>query len=99
MQPIRKQLESWGTARLCEEAARLIRDKGNGDLWESFMQELIVRALGQPSTPKRAPVRGNREANLAELENRLMIQAQQLKGAVKLNEYLTSQVRTAKGAH
>lgn len=44
------------------------------------MQELIVRALGQPTTPKRASVRGSRDVNLAEIEHRLTIQSQQIEG-------------------
>ncbi|KGM18162.1 hypothetical protein [Corynebacterium auriscanis] len=95
MEPIQRQLKRWGTARLCEEAARLIRDKGDGSVWEPFMQELIVRALGKPATVKRpASVHGG---NLAELENKIVIQQLQLKGAVQLNEYLLTQVRAAKG--
>lgn len=98
MESIQRQLKRWGTARLCEEAALLIRDKGDGGVWEPFMQELIVRALGQPATPKRASVRGSRDVNLAEIEHRLTIQSQQLEGAKKLNGYLLNQIRLAKSA-
>ena len=90
MQPIHTQLKHWGTTKLCEEASKLIRDKGDDANWQPFMRELIVRALGNPPTRKTSTTRG---VNSAELEHRLMIQSQQLKGALKLNEYLTNQVR------
>ncbi|OFT88996.1 hypothetical protein [Corynebacterium sp. HMSC28B08] len=94
---LQQSLKTWKTDRLCDECLHLLEKKDEDANWRPYVRELMSRVMAQDVKRKAGKPASVQALNLADVEQRIAIQKQQLKGALILNDYLLNQVRTAKG--
>lgn len=96
---LHKALKTWNTDRLYNECLHLLGKKDGDADWKPYVRELMSRLMVQEVSKKAVKPTSVQALNLADIEQRIVIQQQQLKGAATLNGYLLNQIRLAKGAH